>query len=238
MSKQENKRTYRQPLDFVQLGFIACWQNANDLVTASKSLIEARLHAPALSLAVLALEELGKLCAIDGLLFARPDDHKSATASKADRSHSLKLDILTIFPLLIGNLSRTDPRYGIEAAYNAALAISITQLKADGNSVLNYLPDKSFRQLDVIKQRGFYANAVGQKYLTPRDAVDPALSQAVYHFAWRATSTLDFVMKDGNLERYLKIAHGIRAKATEQEHQFFEQLGKEAGLDPAIHPAS
>jgi AbiV family abortive infection protein len=56
-----NQRTYRSALDMVHSGYLACWRNASDLVKASKLLIDANLHAPALSLAILALEELGKL---------------------------------------------------------------------------------------------------------------------------------------------------------------------------------
>lgn len=46
---------------------------------------------PALSLAVLALEELAKLHAIDGLLFAKKDDHKVEIFKKSLRSHSENL---------------------------------------------------------------------------------------------------------------------------------------------------
>jgi AbiV family abortive infection protein len=63
-----SKRKFRSSLEFVEAGFRACLQNAQDLVSASQKLIAAELHAPALSVAVLALEELGKLFALDGLL--------------------------------------------------------------------------------------------------------------------------------------------------------------------------
>jgi hypothetical protein len=67
MSDTRDKRRYRNTLEFIQDGFRACWRNASDLVAASENLIDQGLHGPGLSLAVLALEELGKLCAIDGL---------------------------------------------------------------------------------------------------------------------------------------------------------------------------
>lgn len=196
-------------------------------MTASQTLIDADLHAPALSLAVLALEELGKLCAIDGLLFARPDDGKSGVHLKAGRSHSLKLDILLLLPLLIQNLSRSDPRHGNEAAYNHALAISLSKLIADGNAVLSRLPQQQYSNLDTYKQQGFYANATEHTYVAPNEAIDPGLSKLVHEFAWRATSTIDFVMKNGNLERYIDMARTIRAKVTEAEHQYFERVGSD-----------
>jgi len=38
------------------------------------------------------------------------------------------------------------------------------------------------------------------------------LSDAVHRFAWRGITTLDFVLKDGNLERYIDQARALRAK--------------------------
>jgi AbiV family abortive infection protein len=68
MSSQR-KRTYNEALGFVQSGFVACWRNASDLVSASKVLLDAGIHAPAVSLAVLALEEMGKLFAVERIRY-------------------------------------------------------------------------------------------------------------------------------------------------------------------------
>lgn len=62
---------YRNSLDFVEAGFKACWLNTRDLVKGTKVLLDNSLHALALSTSVLALEELGKLFCVHGLLFAR-----------------------------------------------------------------------------------------------------------------------------------------------------------------------
>jgi len=227
MSKQPSKGKYRNTLDFVESGFRACWRNAQDLVRASQKLIDSGLHAPALSLAVLALEELAKLYAIDGLLFARHNDHKAVTFAKSGQSHTTKLTILELFPLLLGNLSRADPRYGKEQRYNLALAISIRQLKKDGNAVMARLQESGFLGLDSRKQKGFYVTAVERRFIAPRDAVEPSFAKAVHQLAWRATTTLDFVLKGGNLERYIDNARSVRAALTEQQHQDLERLGQE-----------
>jgi len=110
MSEQRSKRRYGNTLEFVEGGLLACWHNAHDLIAASKSLIDQGLHAPALSLATLSLEEIGKMCAVEGLLFSRSDDHKSHTFVKSQRSHDIKLAALPLLPFLIDNLSRVDPR--------------------------------------------------------------------------------------------------------------------------------
>ncbi len=227
MSQQQSKRRYRNTLDFVESGFRACWQNAKDLVLASQKLIDSGLHAHALSLAVLALEELGKLMAIDGLLYARHDDYKAETFVKSCKSHSTKLEILEVFPLFLLSLSQADPRYGKEQRYNVALAISAVDLKEAGNAVMAELQDPGFLGLDRCKQTGFYVSQPDRGLIAPRDAVKPSLAKAVYHLAWRATTTLDFLLKGGNLERYIERARSVRAALTEEQHQELERRGKE-----------
>jgi AbiV family abortive infection protein len=229
LSPQRAKRRYRNPLQQVEQGFRACWQNAQDLVKASDQLLDADLHAPALSLALLALEEIAKLGAIDGLLYARPDDEKADLFKKATKSHAIKLSILEMFPLLLGNLARSDPRYGTEQRFNLALAMSIEQLRDDGNAVMAELRDGAFQKLDEWKQRGFYTAYTGSGFVAPRSAVPTALAWKVRQLAWRATTTLDFVLKDGNLERYIEQARSIRSKLSESQHRELEMLAEHLG---------
>ena len=212
MKNRLPKRRYRNSLDFVESGFRACWQNAQDLVLASQKLMENNSHASALSLAVLALEEISKLYAIDGLLFARADDFKTMTFVKALQSHSVKLTILELLPLFIGNLSRTDPRFGSDEKFHAAIVLSLGFLRDDGNAVMAELGGKGFLALDNWKQKGFYVNQTGSGFVAPRQAVEPSFAKAVLKLAWRATSTLDFVLKGGNLEKYIENARGQRER--------------------------
>jgi len=81
------KPKYRNKLEFVESAFEACWKNTNDLIAAAKLLLDKGLHGIALSTAVLALEELGKLFCIDGLLFARSDYYKAEAYAKSLKSH-------------------------------------------------------------------------------------------------------------------------------------------------------
>jgi AbiV family abortive infection protein len=222
-----DKRKYRNSLEYIERGFQACWLNAQDLVLASKKLIDGGLHAPALSLAVLALEELSKLCAIDGLLFARQVDHKSEAFSKASRDHSFKLTILQFFPILIGSLARVDPRFGKEQAYDEALAISLHQMQANGNALMAQLKDGGFLSLNDQKQEGFYVSVRGEGLMAPRDAIERSAAEATYQLAWRAVTTLDFVLKAGNLARYIDNARSVRKALTEAQHRELEHLGRD-----------
>jgi AbiV family abortive infection protein len=243
MDTGPEKRRYGRSLEEVERGFLACWRNAQDLVLASKKLIDSGFHAPALSLAVLALEELAKLYAIDGLLFARRDDHKSEAFSKASRDHSFKLAVLEVFPLLIPNLAMADLRYGKEQAYHQALAISLSHLKDDGNAVMSRLKGTGFLALNEWKQQGFYVAASNTGLVSPFDAIEPSFARAVYQLAWRAITTLDFVLKDGNLERYIEKARSVRKALTDEQYRELERAGEEqfrkmfrsgAGADPEL----
>jgi AbiV family abortive infection protein len=220
------KRQYRSTLDFIEHGFRACWRNANDLSAASKKLIDHQLHAPGLSLAVLALEEIGKLCAMDGLLFAGSDDHKLQRFGKSQRDHDTKLTALTLLPMFIHNLSLVDPRRPNKQPYAQAMANTLSQLKQDGNAVLRPIQQEGFVGLNRWKQRGFYVSSSQNAFVAPREAVDPTYAETVCHFAWRAVTSLDFVLKEGNLERYISQARSIRSKLAGSDHQAFEQAGQ------------
>jgi AbiV family abortive infection protein len=196
-------------------------------ILSQEQLLDNQLHAPALSLSVLALEELGKLVTIDGLLYARSDDDKTKLFDDAKRSHDTKLGIFDGFPLILPVFFRADPRYGKEAAYARALYKNGEELKATGNAVLVHLGSDSFRALDKYKQRGFYASTTDCGIMSPRENVDPVLARLVHTLAWRATTSIDFVFKGGNLERYIEQARDIRNRLTEEEHQALELLGEQ-----------
>jgi AbiV family abortive infection protein len=215
---------YSNSLDDIEVGLRACLRNAQDLAKASEKLLAADLHAPALSTAVLALEELSKMLAIDGLLFSVGDDTKIEVFGKATRSHAVKLSILEFFPMFIANVARVDPRYKTEKGFAGALAISLEQLRDDGNMLLMALGGNGFQRLDQWKQKGFYVGHSASGFEAPGDAVPLELARKVYDLAWRATSTIDFVMKNGNLERYIESARSIRAKLTEAQHEQLKAL--------------
>jgi AbiV family abortive infection protein len=111
MKSHRRRRKYRNSLGYVERAFRACLLNASDLVAASKALIGEGLNAPALALSVLALEELGKLLAIDGLLFARSDDHKAMTFHKSGKSHKCEASCFEGVSLIC--LQRLDSRFSV-----------------------------------------------------------------------------------------------------------------------------
>jgi AbiV family abortive infection protein len=227
MANDGIKRRYGKSLEFVRAGFLACLQNAKDLVAASKVLIDSGYLAPALSLSVLALEEIGKLIAIDGLLFARADSDRAGKAMKADRSHIVKLQALAVVDMMVAKTSLVDPRNCVEGPYATALAVILQQLEAAKHAVLDLLPGRDFQLLNRMKQEGFYVGTDQEKFICPRDVVDPALSKAVYNFAWAAAGAMATVLSGDNLERYFDMAASIQSRSTEQSHQHDEFIGRQ-----------
>src|SRR5262245_28643847 len=93
----------------------------------------------------------------------------------------------------------------------AAAAAARLPLYKRGTLMVN-INLRSLGGLNEWKQRGFYVGIQGNAFVTPCETLDRKYSETVYHFAWRAISTLDFVLKDGNLERYIAQARSIRDK--------------------------
>lgn len=231
-----NRRNYRSNLDFVADAFRACLENSTQLVKASKLLLDSGHHALCLSLSVLALEELGKLFCVDGLLFARADDDRAKTFAKSLKSHSTKLSAIELFPMLLQNVASTDPRFGSEKRFHEAILISARDLKDRGNAVLELLGSEAFTGLDAWKQLGFYAQPSGNTFRTPDQSIEPKLAESVYMLAWRASTTLEFLLKADNLERYVNAARSIRAAMTEADHQRLSEIAGE--MVEQLFPAS
>lgn len=219
-------RKYRTSLDQVEDAFRACWKTAQQHVAASKVLKESDLHAQALSLAVLAIEELGKMFCVDGLLFARADDGKAKAFAKAQRDHRIKLSSFELIPALLSAIASADSRKG-ESRFAKAMFESAVDLKARGNVVLSLLGGGGFHGLDEWKQKGFYSQLIGNSFRTPSESVGPEHAEAVYMLAWRATSTLDFLLKNGRLEQYVGAARDLRSTLSEELHESISAAAEE-----------
>lgn len=221
------RRHYRNSLDFVADAFRACWSNAQDLVAEAKLLFDHGHRARALSLSVLALEEIGKLFCTDGLLYARPDDARAKAFAKSLKSHSAKLSAFELLPLLLQNISSVDPRYSTETRFMQAVVISAKDLKDRVIAVFDLLDGNGFSKLDHWKQVGFYSHPLDNGFVTPNEAVRADIAEAIFMLTWRATTTLDFLLKDGNLKRYIDAARAVRANMSEEQHAAMSAAGEE-----------
>jgi len=81
------------------------------------------------------------------------------------------------------------------------------------------------------KQLGFYAQPKDNAFVTPVHAVQREIAETVHGLAWRASTSLDFLLKQGNLERYIASARTLRSKLSEEDHRAIEQLGERIFAD-------
>jgi len=222
------KRNYHSDLDFVEAGFRACWQNASDLLLSAQLLLESKLMGTALSLSVLTMEEVGKIMLLDGLVFAKHSDYKDKKFRSGFSKHRSKLQFLDLFPFFVTSLGSADPRYEREVRYKRALALTVHNLKIERAALAQWIGEEcDLLKLDRWKQSGFYAETGGDQFVTPRQAVPEEFARAVNTLTWRFITTIDFLLKSGNLERYFDRARRIRGKASEADHLWMEKIGSE-----------
>lgn len=184
-------------------------------------------HAVGLGLAILTIEEIGKLCAVSCLLSAKPDDEKSTNFKKAQRDHATKLAAFQMLPMLVGIFASVDRRAREDESYARAVVISTRLLEEAGDRVRGALGANSFEPLDGWKQKSFYAYLHDGEFVSPSEVVSADFAGAVHALAWRAITALEFVLSDGNLERYFEVARCARKLMTEVDHQSLEHAARE-----------
>jgi AbiV family abortive infection protein len=175
-----------------------------------------------MALSILSIEEFGKVCAVDALLFAKQGDQKSATFARSMRDHRTKLGYFATFPFLIGHLARVDSRAEHEQAFAETVTFTTRRMQAAGNEVLSQLGGDGFAALDLWKQKSLYVTIESATFVDPREAIEPKLAAAVVRLTSHAADTFSFVATDENLSRYFETARAIRAKMTEAGHQQLE----------------
>jgi AbiV family abortive infection protein len=223
-----SKRKYSQSLSFIEDGFIACYQNSIDLVGAAERLFEADYHAPGLSISVLALKEMGKICYIDGILFAKSEDFKTKNFGKSLKSHNHKLAAVPMIGSVAVMVARSDPRFDEIEIFRRSLAIGHQNWRRAGKELLELSGQNDFEFLDHWKQSGFYTRLTnGSNFQSPRDVVDRNISECVRNFARISSENIDFALSGGNIQRYIEQAQLIRSKLSEADHQLLEDSAEE-----------
>jgi AbiV family abortive infection protein len=210
--------TFENPVEFIGDVVEACWSNAVELIESAKQMKTQGRNGLAVSLSVLALEEVGKLHIMDGLLFAKPGDERSDLYEKGFRKHTIKLRVLDLFPLLLNYLCSFDPRYFSEDRFRLSLAIVVDQYKRDRTALAPWLgPACDLVELDRWKQKGFYVHISENNHVEKPAEIDEKMAAAVLQLAVRIVDAVNFVMKD-NIRRYRERTRELRRKLTPDEH--------------------
>jgi AbiV family abortive infection protein len=228
----DEKRKYRNGVKFVCDAIWACGRNAVDLSSAATNALSAGNHALALSIAVLALEELGKATMIDGLLFAKAGDHKTKVFEDGHRRHPKKLERVPALHMWLQKVALVDPRSASDDTFKQALQISYSMDREVLQRVSELLgPAHGFESLGKWKQRGFYVSVDGGGAAElPSQAVPRELADQVVLLAQRLAGSTDFILRE-NYELYRSMVERIRGKMTEQDHQSLENAAREAVKD-------
>lgn len=215
--------------DFVSRGVELCWKNANSLVAEAELLRANGFYARALSLSILALEELGKLMSVDGLAFSVACDEvgkeRKALFEKCLSSHFAKLRVLDGYPLCLDYLARLDPRYNTEARFRTMIAIVVEGYRKDRLELARWIgEDCDLEKLNEIKKGGFYVSTKNADIVSPLE-VDRALVEAVFRLARDMVDGFDFILKH-NLERYRDFITSVRNSVTKQDLEALRRLGQ------------
>jgi len=224
------KPYFDTPMDFIARGVELCWKNATALIAEAKLLQEHRFYARALSLSILALEELGKLMTLDGLAFSVVNNEISNDRKKLFneclRSHSTKLRILDGYPLFLSYIATLDPGYKTDEKFGLTMAIVVERYRKDRMELAKWLgEDCDLKKLNELKKKGFYVGRENGSLVSPLD-VDQALVKGICRLACDMVDGIDFVLKH-NLERYKDFVSSVRNKLTKEQLAEVRRLGQE-----------
>lgn len=158
MGKTKGFTQYHGPLTPAQAaaGIQAAIQNAGDLLSDAELLLENKGWQRAAALAILSIEEMGKIEILRGLLLAR-DERELKESWIRYRSHTKK-NVLWILPQFVAKGARRLEHF--RPAYDES---------SDHGKLL-----------DSVKQLAFYSDACGKcHWSAPREVVDMALAEGI-----------------------------------------------------------
>ncbi|MCH8206619.1 MAG: AbiV family abortive infection protein [Chloroflexi bacterium] len=197
--------------EWVLSGFSKAYTSALSNYDAAVALADQNHHAQATSIAILALEEVGKMVLLDGLLFARTGDERYKRYKKGHLLHRTKLDAIKLFPLFLFYLTSVDPRRD-EDRFKQTMAIVFADWEAKRQKLADLLGENfAFSGLDTLKQQGFYSHETDGTVKANNEAIDPEVSRAILELTWRVTDSLRFVLGQ-SLEHYKDFFREVREK--------------------------
>ena len=208
---KKKKPKYIYPLNYLEDGFKRMPIATRDLVDASNVLLNQKAYAPALSLSIIALEECGKIFILDSLLFLR--DKENNYFKKSSISHKDKLVALQFSIPLLLNISKYDKRFKdakTKRRFETAIRIGLKNLHEQYVELREKMPDSDIRQLDMMKQRGFYTDFYDNRFRTPSEGAEPEITFLANKLANSFIGNIEFIMNKEAVGGYLSFAKKIR----------------------------
>jgi AbiV family abortive infection protein len=170
-----DRKPYRDKLSPKQVadGMGAASRNAKRLLEDAEILLKAKRYPTAVSIAILAIEEVGK-CPILRSLATAKNGEMLKEGWKAYRSHRTK-NVMWLFPLYVLSGVRT----------------------LDGFRPLFDENSKHKERLDDLKQGGFYTDCLGKgSWANPEDLVDDVIAEFIVKTARSLTKEHPFTERE------------------------------------------
>jgi AbiV family abortive infection protein len=174
--------------------FAKAFQSAVANNLGAVSLTECGRHALAASIAIAALEEIGKMMLLDDLLFARSLQPRHHAATKGRLAHYDKLEAVDLYSRFLQCLSSDDPRRH-EPGHKRVIAVGELRFEASKQKLSDLLGREfRFRHLHALRRRGLYSHTSGGTVRVNREAADPELTKAIVELVRCITDTLRLVL--------------------------------------------
>jgi AbiV family abortive infection protein len=184
-------------------GMNASARNASRLVEDAGILLEAKRYPSATSLAILAIEEAGKLPILRALAVAKTGEALK-DGWKSYRSHQTK-NVMWLFPLFV--LSGVRNLEGFRSLF-------------DPNS-------KHRERLDDLKQAGFYTDCLGKGvWAQPDDLIDEMIARFIVKTA--RSLTKEHVVSEREVELWIEhVGPGLEEASAQNLKRFWDAMIEE-----------
>lgn len=226
MEKHRKKAKYTHSLKFLKRGYLSIRETVAQLVSSSSLLLGSGAHSQAASLAVIALEECGKIFLLDSLLFSKPDDGYVKGFKRGSISHRDKLFAVQFFIVFLKALSEHDKRNSDER-FKKAIQIGMLNLHQNYIELRDSLPNADIHELDKIKQEGFYTKLEGQDFIPTTETLSFQVAEKINKLACAMNANMDFIMTPQSVSAYVKAAESLRAEVSVEEWDRVRDIVKE-----------
>jgi AbiV family abortive infection protein len=200
---------------FMLDAFSKAHESAISNYDAAVALAESGRHAQATSIAIAALEEIGKMMLIDDLLFARTGGKRYQRHYKDGQlAHHVKLDALELYPHFLNSLITADPRRN-EMGYKHMMATVCSHFNTKRQKLADlFRQDFVFLHLGALKQQGLCSHEADRAVRANREAVNLEVSKAILALAGCITDAFRLVLGP-SLEHYRILFRDLQEKGYE-----------------------
>ncbi|MBE0465737.1 MAG: AbiV family abortive infection protein [Candidatus Desulforudis sp.] len=199
-------------------GLRLCLENADRLVQEAEILRAAGHLERALSLSVLALEELGKLVCINGLALSLASQSRGEDSfNYVRRTHQAKLSALYSYPLVIFQFAGLDERLLGNEENTGKVNNLVQHFYRNLERLEPWIGGVgNLEKLNQWKQWGLYVDFDDEDGFTAPSGFAPEMVAAVKDLAGQIVGGFNYILPP-NLDRYREAIKAIRKTVTPEQ---------------------